>query len=490
MNRGFQSGRISFRTKTASFTGHHQKKAAMTPLTNKTIEEIQGIVGNAHCTTAPEDRVCYAYDASSADCLPDAVVFPADRDQVSRVLALAHREGFCVTPRGSGSGMTGGSVPVAGGVVMVLNRLNRILEIDTDNLVARVEPGVITGDFHRAVEALGLFYPPDPSSAAFSTLGGNVAECAGGPRAVKYGVTRDYVLGLSAVMPNGDIIATGVRTAKGVAGYDLTRLIAGSEGTLAVITEMTLRLLPLPEAVGTMTALFDDIKQAARTVSEIIRQRIVPRTLEFIDNASLGCVEKSLNLGLPVTAAAMLLIEVDGTPVANTAALEKIAAICTNQGAAQVTVADTKEAAEDLWRARKAISPALFNLAPDKINEDIVVPRSRIPDMVAALEILSRQTGLTIACFGHAGDGNIHVNIMLDKKDPVQAKKAKEATDRLFEETLRLGGTISGEHGIGITKAPYLKKEVAEAELTLMRRIKKVFDPNGILNPGKIFHLI
>lgn len=464
------------------------RQAAMIPLTNKTIEEIQGIVGNAHCTTAPEDRVCYAYDASSADSLPDAVVFPADRDQVARVLALAHREGFCVTPRGSGSGMTGGSVPVAGGVVMVLNRLNRILEIDTDNLVARVEPGVITGDFHKAVEALGLFYPPDPSSAAFSTLGGNVAECAGGPRAVKYGVTRDYVLGLSAVLPNGDIITTGVRTAKGVAGYDLTRLIAGSEGTLAVITEMTLRLLPLPEAVGTMTALFDDIRQAARTVSEIIRQRIVPRTLEFIDNASLGCVEKSLNLGLPVTAAAMLLIEVDGAHLANTAALEKIAAICTSLGATQVTVADTKQAAEDLWRARKAISPALFNLAPDKINEDIVVPRSRIPDMVAALEVLSRQTGLTIACFGHAGDGNIHVNIMLDKKDPVQAERAKEATDRLFEETLRLGGTISGEHGIGITKAPYLGKEVGTAELMLMRQIKKVFDPNGILNPGKIFH--
>ncbi|ABW65812.1 FAD-binding oxidoreductase [Desulfosudis oleivorans] len=462
----------------------------MAPLTKKTIEEIQGIVGSDHCTTAPEDRVCYAYDASAADCLPDAVVFPADRDQVARVLALAHRDGFCVTPRGSGSGMTGGSVPVAGGVVMVLNRLNRILEIDTDNLVARVEPGVITGDFHKAVEALGLFYPPDPSSAAFSTLGGNVAECAGGPRAVKYGVTRDYVLGLSAVLPNGDIITTGVRTAKGVAGYDLTRLIAGSEGTLAVITEMTLRLLPLPEAVGTMTALFDDIRQAARTVSEIIRQRIVPRTLEFIDNASLGCVEKSLNLGLPITAAAMLLIEVDGAPLANTAALEKIAAICTSQGATQVTVADTKQAAEDLWRARKAISPALFNLAPDKINEDIVVPRSRIPDMVAALEALSRQTGLTIACFGHAGDGNIHVNIMADKKDPVQAERAKEATDRLFEETLRLGGTISGEHGIGITKAPYLGKEVGGAELMLMRRIKKVFDPNGILNPGKIFHLI
>lgn len=453
----------------------------------RTFKRLCGIVGRSNCTRHAEDLVCYAYDATGRKVMPEAVVFPATSDEISRILRLANEDNFCVTPRGTGSGMTGGAIPVRGGVVLVLNRLNRVLEIDRDNLVARAEPGVITGDFHRIVEAEGLFYPPDPSSSAFSTLGGNVAECAGGPRAVKYGVTRDYVLGLEVVLPTGAVIRTGVMTAKGVVGYDLTRLITGSEGTLGVITAMTLRLLPLPEAVGTMVAFFDDLRIAAETVAQIIRARVIPRTIEYIDNAAIRCVEKIFAMDLPVDADAMLILEVDGTEDANAAAMARLADICRHQGATEVRVAKDKTETENIWRARKAISPALYAYGPDKINEDIVVPRSRIPDMVVRIRALKAETGLFMASFGHAGDGNIHVNIMLDKNDPIQVKKAEQAVERLFDDTVAMGGTISGEHGIGITKSAFLAKEVGQAEIALMKNIKAVFDPQGILNPGKIF---
>ena len=383
--------------------------------------------------------------------------------------------------------MTGGSLAVKGGVVLVMARLNRILQIDKDNLVAHVEPGVVTGRFHKAVEKEGLFYPPDPSSSEFSTLGGNLAECAGGPRAVKYGVTRDYVLGLEAVLPTGATIRTGVQTAKGVVGYDLTRLLVGSEGTLGIITRMTLRLLPLPEVVRAMTAVFDKIDTAVQTVSEIIRSGIIPRAIEFMDNASIRCVENHLKIGLPVEAEALLLIEEDGKSDAVDLAIDKIKALCLSEGAKRVEIAKTKAEVQKLWRARKAISPALFQYGPDKINEDIVVPRSKMPDMVRKINALRAETGLTMVSFGHAGDGNIHFNIMLDKKDKAQLKKAQGAVEVLFDYTLHLGGTISGEHGVGITKAPYLAKEIGNVEMNLMKKIKTLFDPNEILNPGKIF---
>ncbi|MDY6905593.1 MAG: FAD-linked oxidase C-terminal domain-containing protein [Thermodesulfobacteriota bacterium] len=456
-------------------------------LTDRSFKRLEKIVGRDNCTRRNEDLVCYAYDATGRQFLPDAVIFPADASEISRILILANEDRFFVTPRGTGSGMTGGAIPVQGGVVMVLSRLNHILEIDTDNLIARAEPGVITGDFHKAVEARGLFYPPDPSSAAFSTLGGNVAECAGGPRAVKYGVTRDYVLGLEVVLPTGQIMKTGVMTAKGVVGYDLTRLITGAEGTLGVITAITLRLLPLPEAVNTMVAFFGDMRIAAEAVSEIIRARIIPRTIEYIDKAAIGCVSSMMTSSLPADADAMLILEVDGAPDANAAAMTRLADICRQKGAIDVRVASDKEDAESIWRARKAISPALYVYGPDKINEDIVVPRSRIPEMVEKIQALKKETGLFMASFGHAGDGNIHVNIMLDKRDPAQVEKAEQAVDILFDETVALGGTISGEHGIGITKSAYMPKEVGQAEIALMKEIKALFDPRGILNPGKIF---
>jgi len=448
-------------------------------------DQLQAVVGKAHCSRKKEDRLCYAYDATGQIFVPDAVAFPESAAQAAEIFKLADQYGFFVIPRGAGSGLTGGSLPVQGGVVVAMSRMNRILGIDTDNCIARAQPGVITAHFHAAVEARGLFYPPDPASSEFSTLGGNLAECAGGPRAVKYGVTRDYVLGLEAVLPTGKIIHTGVQTAKGVVGYDLTRLIVGSEGTLALITEMTLRLLPLPEARRTMTAAFDQMENAAEAVSEIIRSAVVPRTIEFMDHASIRCVEAYLNIGLPL-AGALLIIEVDGKRTGLEEDVQKIQSICRARGA-KVRTAENAEQAADLWKARKAVSPALYRYRPDKINEDIVVPRSRIPDMVRRIEKLREETGLMMVCFGHAGDGNIHFTIMLDRQNAHEVRKAEGAVAAVFDYALELGGTISGEHGIGISKLPFISKEIGEVEMALMRGIKKVFDPKGILNPGKIF---
>jgi len=456
-------------------------------LMNSSFRKLRNIVGKAHCSNKKEDLACYAYDATAQSYLPDAVLFPRNAEEISAILILANKDGFFVIPRGSGSGMTGGSLAVSGGVILVMSRLNRILEIDKDNLIAHAEPGVVTGRFHQAVEKEGLFYPPDPASSEFSTLGGNLAECAGGPRAVKYGVTRDYVLGLEAVLPTGEIIHIGVQTAKGVVGYDLTRLLIGSEGTLGIITRMTLRLLPLPEAVRAMTAVFDKMEKAAETVSEIIRCGFIPRTIEYMDNASIRCVESHLKIGLPVEAEALLLIEVDGKVDEADMLIKQLKTECMSQGAKLVKIAENEAEVANLWKARKAISPALFKYGPDKINEDIVVPRSRIPDMVRKINALKEETGLTMVSFGHAGDGNIHFNIMLDKKNRAELKKAEEAVEAVFDHTLELGGTISGEHGVGITKAQYMVKEIGSVEIDLMKKIKKVFDPKGILNPGKIF---
>ena len=456
-------------------------------LIDSSFRKLQNIVGKAHCSKKKEDLACYAYDATAQSYLPDAVLFPRNAEEISAILNLANKDGFYVIPRGSGSGMTGGSLAVRGGIILVMSRLNRILEIDKDNLIARAEPGVVTGRFHRAVEKEGLFYPPDPASSEFSTLGGNLAECAGGPRAVKYGVTRDYVLGLEAVLPTGEIIHTGVQTAKGVVGYDLTRLLIGSEGTLGIITRMTLRLLPLPEAVRALTAVFDKMEKAAETVSEVIRCGFIPRTIEYMDNASIRCAESHLKIGLPIEAEALLLIEVDGKADEADILITQLKTLCMSQGAKSVKIAENESEVANLWKARKAISPALFKYGPDKINEDIVVPRSRIPDMVRKINALKEETGLTMVSFGHAGDGNIHFNIRLDKNNKDELKKAEDAIEAVFDHTLELVGTISGEHGVGITKASYMAKEIGQVEIDLMKKIKKVFDPKGILNPGKIF---
>lgn len=444
------------------------------------------IVGKDQCSRLDEDTVCYGYDATRRFYPPEVVVFPKDTNEIANILRLANKHGISVTPRGAGSGMSGGALPVKGGIAMAMARFNRILKIDTDNLIAMAQPGVVTGVFQKAVEKQGLFYPPDPSSADFSTLGGNLAECAGGARALKYGVTRDYVLGMEVVLPTGEIIRFGVQTQKGVVGYDLARLIVGSEGTLGVITEITLRLLPLPESSRTLMAIFDKMETAAEAVAETIRKGIVPRAMEYMDNAAIRCVEGYIHAGLPMDAEAILLIELDGTETEVDFLMAKIVSLLEKKSPGKIHAAASKEAAARLWKARKSISPALRAYGTGKLNEDIVVPRSRIPDMVRKIRALGEETGLTMVSFGHAGDGNIHFNVMFDQKDAGETALALEVVNTVFDYTIALGGSISGEHGIGIAKAPYMSKEISGDVLALMKRIKYAFDPAGILNPGKM----
>jgi glycolate oxidase len=448
------------------------------------VKELKNIVGPAYLSTLPEDMVAYSYDATQREVLPWAVARPASAEEVSEILMLANRDLFPVVPRGAGTGMSGGSVPVHGGLVLSFERMNRILEIDGENLVAVVEPGVITGDLQREVEARGLFYPPDPASNQFCTIGGNVAECAGGLRAVKYGVTKDYVLGLEVVLPTGEIIRTGARTAKSVAGYDLTKLIVGSEGTLGVATTIILRLLPLPESVRTISGFFSTVESAASAVAKIMAGRIVPRALEFVDRHALRAVENYLKEDIAGGAAAMLLVEVDGPADSTERESGRIAEIMAQAGASRVKKAETDAEREQLWKARRSISPALYTIKPNKINEDIVVPRSRVPDILREIEEIAQRYDLMIVNFGHAGDGNIHTNIMIDEADK---PRAESAVEEIFGSALRMGGSISGEHGIGLSKAAYLPMEIGPAALAAMKHIKQALDPNNILNPGKIF---
>jgi glycolate oxidase len=448
------------------------------------LKELTSIVGPANVSTSPEELVVYSYDATQRESLPWAVVRPRSSQEISEILKLANRELFPVVPRGAGSGMSGGSVPVQGGVVLSLERMNHILEIDDQDFIAVVEPGVVTGDLQREVESRGLFYPPDPASNKFCTLGGNVAECAGGLRAVKYGVTKDYVLGLEVVLPTGEIITTGARTVKSVAGYDLTKLIVGSEGTLGIATRITLKLLPLPETIRTLAAFFSEVPVAAKTASAIMASGVLPRALEFVDQAALRAVEGYLKEDLSHGAAAMLLVEVDGPAESTAREADRIAEIMMSHGAARVNRAGSDAEREQLWKARRSISPALYTIKPKKLNEDIVVPRSRIAESLREIAAIAERHGLLIVNFGHAGDGNIHTNIMYDEAD---LQKAEMAVKEVFASTLRLGGSITGEHGIGLSKADYLPMELGQEAIAAMKSIKHALDPNNILNPGKIF---
>ncbi len=452
----------------------------------KIINEIANIVGEKNCLTSIEERRCYAYDARTDGAIPDLVVFPSSAREVSEILILANRYLFPVIPRGQGSGLTGGSIPLKGGVVLSFTRMNKILEIDQENLIAIVEPGVITFELQQEVAKYGLFYPPDPASYKYSSIGGNVGECAGGPNSLKYGVTRDYVLGLEVVKPTGEIINVGVKTMKGVVGYDLTRLFVGSEGTLGVITKIILKLIPLPEAKATLLALFSEVEEAAKAVSAIIAAKIVPSTIEFMDKASIKCSEQANPMGLPEGIGGLLLIEVDGDRESIKMQAEKIKNIVLEKKAIRCDLTDDPIEADRLWQARRTLSQATYNLNPVKIAEDVVVPRSNIPRLIRALEDMEKRFGIPILSFGHAGDGNFHVSIMI-KDTPEDRAKAEEAVKAIFEETLRLGGTLSGEHGIGTAKAPYIHMELSPEVIATMKAIKKLFDPNNILNPGKIF---
>jgi glycolate oxidase len=459
----------------------------MCMLDPKIVQILKAIVGPDNIAMEPQDLLCYSYDATQMEFCPDAVLYPADAQEVSAILKLANSERFAVFPRGAGSGFTGGALPKGGGIVLVTTRMNRIIRIDTENLVAEVEPGVVTEEFQLAVEKLGLFYPPDPASLKFSTLGGNVAENAGGPRAVKYGVTRDFVMGLEVVLPTGEVIRTGGETYKGVVGYDLTRLIVGSEGTLGVITRIIFKLLPLPEAKKTMLTIFDSIDGAARAVSTIIGNKIIPTTLEFMDHATLQCVDRRFDMGLPAEGRAVLIIEVDGDRELIEKQANRIHELIKPLGLVQFRVAQDAAEAESIWKVRRLVSPSLRDVNPDKYNEDIVVPRSKVPDVIRRIEKIQEKYDIPIVNFGHAGDGNIHVNVMIDKEIPGQEEKAHAAIEEVFRAALELGGTMSGEHGVGLAKQPYISLELKPEQVAAMQAVKKALDPNNILNPGKMF---
>ena len=467
----------------------NDSKKAYRPLDRNLLRQIERIVGKENILSAKEDLICYGYDATNLEALPNLVVFPGKGEEISDLLKLANEHRFPVVPRGMGTGFSGGSIPVRGGVVLVMTRFNRVIEIDTENLIAVVEPGVITGDFQKEVEKLGLFYPPDPASTLYCTLGGNVAECAGGPRAVKYGVTKDYVLGLEMVLPTGEVINTGVKTVKGVVGYDLTKLFVGSEGTLGVITKIILRLIPMPEARRTMMVVFRQVEDAAIAVSKIISSKIVPSTLEFMDNASIQCVEDYLKMGLPRDAGALLLIEVDGDREILPKYIDQIDRITSELNRYSMEIAENENEADALWKARRAISPASYRLNPTKMAEDITVPRNQIANFIREAKKIAEERNLKIINFGHAGDGNIHTSLMINDKDEDEKKRAEEAIEEIFKLTIKLGGTLSGEHGVGLTKAPYIDLELNQTTIEVMKKIKMALDPNHILNPGKIFNL-
>ncbi len=450
-------------------------------------KKIRKIVGKQYCSDQPEDLHLYSYDAMNRRYLPDMVAHPVDENEISEILRLANAEGFAVVPRGAGTGMTGGSLAVAGGLVVNTDRLNRILEVDEGNMTAWVESGVINGVLQDEVEKVGLFFPPAPSSMNISTLGGNAAENASGLRAVKYGVTRDYVMALEVVLPTGEIINTGSAAAKSVTGYDLTRLLVGSEGTLGIITKLLLRLLSRPESVRTLMAVFPEIEAASVTVAKIMASRVTPSTLEFMDRSAIRCVEDYLEPGLSDEAAALLLIEVDGDEVSVDQQASILQEICESAGALYVKKAGDESEAESLWKARHSLSPAIMKIRPLKINEDVVVPRMKIPELVMGIEMIAAERNINIVGFGHAGDGNVHANILVDPADKDEMAQVDGALKDLFKLVVSLDGSISGEHGIGIAKAPYMGMELSAESMELMRRIKMAFDPNNILNPYKTF---
>jgi glycolate oxidase len=430
--------------------------------------------------------VSYSKDESDTGTYPpDLVVFPETAEQVAAVFRTCQALGVPFTPCGARSGKSGGSLPLRGGVSVSLERMNRIRSISVEDLVAVVEPGVITGDLMKAVEAQGLFYPPDPNSWEFCTMGGNVAENAGGPRALKYGVTRDYVIGLEWVTPTGEILKVGRRTIKGVAGYDLVGLFVGSEGTLGVATEITLQLIPLPKRVMTALIVFDSVLSAARAVSAVLAAGIIPRTLELLDDVAVRAVD-GRGFSFPPGSGACVIAEVDGNIEEGLfAELTQIGEICERMGAKETLVAQDESQREKLWAARRVVSTALRALKPHKISEDIAVPRSKIPEIIEKLKRMGEELGLVVATYGHAGDGNLHANILYE--GPHQRPLVDAAIQRMLELTVQLGGTITGEHGVGHAKRDFLALEQPEAVLDLQRRLKTFFDPTNLLNPEKIF---
>lgn len=456
-------------------------------LTKALTDEFAKIVGPENVFTDKADRVAYSYDAAVLDAVtPVLVLRPTDKEALGSVVRLCNDNRLPLTVRGAGTNLSGGTVPSDQGVVVVTNGLQAILEINTADMIAVVEPGVVTAKLAAAVEAQGLFYPPDPGSMAVSTIGGNVAENAGGLRGLKYGVTRDYVMGIEFFDVNGELVKTGARTVKCATGYNLTGLMVGSEGTLGVFSEITLKLIPKPSHYKAMMAVFDEMAEASQAVAAIIAAHIVPATLEIMDNFTIRAVEDFSNAGLPTDAAALLLIEVDGHPAQTEEDAAKAELICRQNGSASIRVAQDAAERDKVWQARRGALSALAKLKPTLVLEDATVPRSKIPDMVRAIQAIGKKYDVPIGIFGHAGDGNLHPTILTDKREQKEWERVETAIDEIFNKALALGGTLSGEHGTGIAKARFLEKETSPATIVYSRRVKEALDPHHILNPGKI----
>src|SRR3954451_22156995 len=448
---------------------------------------LERVVGSEHVRDDPGALLTFSTDATPLERgRPDAVVFPASTEEVAGVIRLANERCVPVVPRGSGTNLSAGTVPHRGGIVLVLTRMNRLKEVDPGDLVAVCEPGVRTIELADAAAAEGLLFPPDPGSHTTATIGGNVAECSGGLRALKYGVTRDYVLGVEAVLGTGEVIRSGGRLVKDVAGYDLRRLLCGSEGTLAVMTELTLRLVPAPEASGTGMAYFPGLGDAARAVSAVLASGVLPVTLEFLDQVCIDAVEGYARIGLDRSAGALLIFGQDGDAGSIERDMARMAEACEAEGATGVRIAAAEAEAADVLAARRAVLPALSRLEPLTILEDATVPRSRIADMVQRIQEIAGRHGLTEATFGHAGDGNLHPTVVLDPGDEAAIARTHEAFDEIFAIAIEMGGSITGEHGVGLVKLRHLERQLGAEQLALLRRIKHAFDPQGILNPGKL----
>ena len=445
------------------------------------LNELIWAVGAERVLSAVEDRICYSYDATNQKVIPDIVIRPGDTNDVSNTLKIANKYEVPIYARGAGSGLTGGAVPLKGGIVFDLKNMNRIIEICPVDFVATVEPGVVTKELQDEVAKFDLFYPPDPSSAAFSTIGGNVAECAGGITGLKYGVTRDYILALEIVLPDGSVINTGRKE-----GYDLTRLFTGSEGTLGVFTKITVKLIPMPEKIQTLAAYFSDKDDAIDAADLIIDNNILPRTLEFLDLMTINAVRGYTGTDIGEDVKALLLVDIDGTEESIRHEVPIIKNACKKSNAFRTKVAETAKERDAIWATRRSISPALYNIAPHKINEDICVPRSKIKEMLQRVDRIKEGHPIYIANFGHIGDGNIHVNIMYSD-DPGQEELAEIIVNKVMREVVELGGSISGEHGIGNKKSQFMELEISPKELAIMKRFKNYFDPKGIMNPGKMF---
>ena len=454
---------------------------------SRIIDELKSIVGERYVLTSPEDLVAYSYDATFTSARPNLVVLPGNTQEVSEILKVASRELIPVVPRGMGSGLAAGSIPFGGGIVLALTRMDRLLDIDHDNMMATAEAGIIASELADAVAREGYFYPPDTTSVHYSTLGGNVACNAGGARCLKYGITGHYVMALEVVLADGRIMRVGGKATKNVTGYDLVHLLVGSEGTLAIITEVTVRFIAAPEVERMAQAIFPKLTDAGKAINAVLASGANPSMVEIMDETAIKSVEEYLHIGLPLDVEAILLIQTDGDEADAVRGIEIAAEICRQNGAREVRVATTPEEGEEMWKARSSISGSLGRIRPNKLGEDITVPHSAVPEMIARIKEISAKWELPIVIFGHAGDGNLHPNILFDKRDEEEFKRVKAAVGDLFRAAVEVGGSLSGEHGVGVLKRPYLEMAMGAVAVEMQRRIKQAWDPKNILNPGKIF---